>query len=487
MLCIVIKGPSFEEVYQQIAKAVEYADLVELRLDYFSTLDIPALKSLQSHFAIPMIFTLRSQLQGGKNAQSEDDRLADIRRLAALKPAYLDLENHVPANFIHEMTSQHPEIKLILTYHHFTKAPEDLDALYEEMRKMPAFFYKIAITACNSLDALRLLCWAKQLPSLIAISMGPYGQYSRILGSIIENPITYATLEDNLSTAPGQLPAKTLIERYRYPSLSPHTAIYGLIGDPVDLSLSDITHNALMHTAGEDAVYVKIQVKASELADFLQYAKQLPFRGLSVTMPLKECIIPYLDHIDTQALEIGAVNTLLFENGKIIGFNTDGIGALNAIEQQLCIKAKKVVIIGAGGAAKAIAYEAHRRGANVTIVNRDAEKARQLASRLQCASQGLEHMSDCVKKGYDILINCTPLPMPISCDHILPGTVVMDIKTKPMETDFLKCALEKKCRIIYGYKMFIEQAAGQFDLWFKDRINEQSSRTTLEHHALKCL
>ena len=93
-------------------------------------------------------------------------------------------------------------------------------------------------------------------------------------------------------------------------------------------------------------------------------------------------------------------------------------------------------------------------------------------------------MSDCVKKGYDILINCTPLPMPISCDHILPGTVVMDIKTKPIETEFLKLAMEKECRIIYGYRMFIEQAAGQFDLWFKDRFDIQEGRKILENKSI---
>src|ERR1700738_3467366 len=113
MICVVIKGPTFEKAQEQISKAVAYADLVELRLDCFKSLDIAALKILRSHFSIPMIFTLSSQIQGGSYAQPEEQRLADIRSLVDLKPEYLDLENHVSAHFIAEISSQYPEIKLL--------------------------------------------------------------------------------------------------------------------------------------------------------------------------------------------------------------------------------------------------------------------------------------------------------------------------------------------------------------------------------------
>src|ERR1700722_13058623 len=114
MICVVIKGPTFQEAHRQISKALAYADLVELRLDGFTGLEVAALKRLRSHFSLPMIFTLRSQIQGGSYAQSEENRLADIHSLAALKPEYLDLENHISPRFIEEISSQFPEIKLIL-------------------------------------------------------------------------------------------------------------------------------------------------------------------------------------------------------------------------------------------------------------------------------------------------------------------------------------------------------------------------------------
>lgn len=488
MICVVIKGPTFKEVHQQISKAIVYADLVELRLDHFDSLELSELKALRSDFSIPMIFTLRSQLYGGNYKESEERRLIDISQLAKLKPEYLDLESQVPSQFIEEICFQYSEIKLILSHHDFRKTPEDLDALYREMKKIPAFFYKIAVTANNCLDTLRFLCWAKKTnPQLIAISMGMHGQISRILSPILQCPIVYTALEKALKLAPGQFSGKTLIEQYHHHSLHPRTKIYGLIGDPVEQSISDNTHNHLMEVHGLDSVYVKIQVNPKELPEFLQLAKRLPFHGLSVTMPLKEHILPFLDKIDPLSLEIGAVNTLVVEKGKLLGFNTDGIGALNAIERKYPVKGKQVVIIGAGGASKAIAYETCRRGGNVTIINRDSEKARQVAQRLNCTGKGLDHMTSCAETGYDILINCTSSPMPIDPNYILPEALVMDVMTAPKETAFLKHAIEKKCKIIYGYQMFIEQALGQFHLWFNDRCDIQASRKILEKRAVDCI
>jgi len=487
MICVAIKGPSFSEIRQQIEKAGPNADLIELRLDGFTNLNLDELKSLRSEYSIPMIFTLRSQSQGGNYLKSEEQRLADIRELAKLDPEYLDIENDVFPDFIHEISSQHPKIKIILSYHNFNEIPKDLNEIYRKMQKSPAHYYKIAVTPSNCLDTIKFMSWSKKHKGLIAICMGAQGQINRILGPAVGCPITYAAISENLQSAPGQLSAETLIQKYHHRKLNPGTAIYGLIGDPVDKSISDTTHNALIAEWDLDAVYVKIQIRVEELEEFLEHAKQLPFAGLSVTMPLKEHVLPYLDTIDPKALEIGAVNTLLFEKGKIFGYNTDGIGALNAIERVAKVKGKNMVIIGAGGATKAIAFEALQRGARVTIVNRDADKAAKVAQQLGCESKGLDRFEECSKEGYDIIINGTPVEMPISADDLLPHTIAMDIKTRAMETAFLKHAKEKNCRIVYGYEMFVEQAAGQFQLWFDDKIDLEKSREFLKHQAEQCL
>lgn len=488
MICIVIKGPSYLDAFKQISQAIHNADLIELRLDCFESIDFDELRSLRSSFSIPMIFTIRCKQQGGNYHNTEKERLHTLKQLATLEPEYLDLENTVPQDIVEEITSKHSKIKIILSYHDFSKTPDDLNAILHSMQKTKAAFYKIAVMAQSSNDALQLLCWAKKTPeNVIAISMGIHGQISRILVPIIGGHWTYATLDDDQQTAPGQLTASTLIERYNYRSLTPSTHLLGLIGDPVSLSVSDITHNALMHSFNLNSVYIKMVVKPEELQQFLQLAKELPFLGLSVTMPLKEHIIPLIDSLENSAKNIGAVNTLQFTNGKIKGYNTDALGALNALESFSKVKGKRLVIIGAGGSAKAIAYEAVQRGALVTIVNRDKTKAEKLSKTLSCNAVGIDEMSHCAQNGYDILINSTPSDMPIDSIDILPHTFVMDIKTRPLNTTLLNEARKKGCHIVYGYRMFVEQAVAQFHIWFHDAINLDDIKTELQNSVEKTL
>lgn len=485
MLCVVIKGPTIEMAMQQLSEAkAARADLVELRFDCFEALDLDAITKLRQSHPIPMIFTLRSGSQGGNFKGSQELQLATISRLASLKPEYLDVESVLPTSFIANISTQYPTIKLILSHHEFEPSATSFEAIYQEMNHIPAFYYKIAMTVEISSAALQLLLWKKtRNDKVIAIGMGPQGQVSRILGPVFHTPITYASIDQNPKCALGQLSASLLTELYRFHSLNPNCALYGLIGDPIEASIGDVTHNALFHKCGLNAVYVKLQVKETELKHFLHLAKQIPFQGLSVTMPLKEKIIPFLDDLDPHARAIGAVNTLQLKEGKYHGSNTDGFGALNAIEKHLLVKGKRIVIIGAGGAAKAIAYEACRREARVTILNRHIEKAHYIASKLSC---------DVVAMGqpleYDIIINTTPSTMPIEADQLLPNTFSMDIKTTPKETEFLKMAQDKGCSLIYGYEMFVEQALGQYHTWFnKDDLDFELCRKVLYQSAQSIL
>lgn len=475
MICVVIKGPSYAEVHSQISQASNIANLVELRLDLFEKLDFITLEKIKKSFSIPMIFTLR------KNHQEESARQKDILRLLEIQPDYLDLESDVPDDFFAKIHSHYLKTKLILSYHNFFETPRNLKTLLNEMIQKPAWGYKIAVTAKNAIDGLRLMCFAKtSAKNLIAISMGSHGKISRIIGS----PLTYACLSEEQSTAAGQLSTKILLERYRYPKLTSETSLYGLIGDPVDQSISDETHNHFFETQNLNAVYVKIPVKATELKEFLALAKKVPFKGLSVTMPLKESILPFLDQIDDQAAKIGAVNTLVLHEKKWIGFNTDGIGALNVVEKETSVKGKRVVIIGAGGAAKAIAFEMHRKGAFLTFACRDKKKAQLLAMQYHGQAFDLTEI-DKVKLHYDIIINCIPHEMPIK--NFFAETLVMDIKTKPKNTLFLRHALKNRCKVIYGYQMFVEQALYQFKLWFTSSFFNHSHRQILIDKSLKSL
>ncbi len=486
MICAVIKGPSFKEAFQQIEKIRQKADLIELRLDLFAEIDPEKIQQLRQSASLPAIFTLRSRSQGGSYSGSEKERMDKIRLLAALHPEYLDLEDEVPAEYIREIRVLYPRIKIILSHHDFEQTPFSLDEIYQGMMRKKADLYKMAFMAKNGCDSVRLLSWARTVQEpLIAISMGEYGQLGRIVGPLFDRPITYASVDDETASAPGQLTVSVLNDRYHYRKLNPQSGLYGLIGLPVNGSVSDVTHNAVYDRFHINAVYVKIPVQPQEIREFLEEARKLPFKGLSVTMPLKEVVIPCLDACDPMAKEIGAVNTLVFNEGKITGYNTDGMGALNAIENKMPVRGKRMVLLGAGGAAKAIAFEANRRGACLTVINRTVDKAKSLADLYRGAFFGWDQMQEVLQEGYDIVVNTSPVDFALDSRVLFPDVVVMDIKTRPKMTRFLDSALNRGCKVVYGYEMFVEQAIGQFDLWFPGQMHLPDVKTALYSSVLR--
>ncbi len=372
------------------------------------------------------------------------------------------------------------ENQTLCSYHHFEETPKDLSTLLASMMQRKTDVYKIATLAHSTLDALRMLKFVKEKTAegikICGICMGERGQISRILAPVFGSAINYAVIDQ--PCAPGQLKLKELSEIYHYYALNQDTAVYGLIGDPIVQSPSQMTHNAFFRKQGLNAVYVKMQLTKEELPAFFPLAKELGIRGLSVTIPLKEAVIPFLDEIDPLAMEIGAVNTILFENGKLKGFNTDASGALDAIEAKLPVQDKKIVLLGAGGSAKAIAFEAKRRGALVTLLARRPEHAQSIRD---VDLKKFEEVEAVFKDGYDILINCTPEMSPVDPRFILEKTVIMDINTKHRDTPLLLEAQNKGCTIVYGYEMFMNQAIGQFKLWFRDLQNYELDRTFFEN------
>lgn len=444
------------------------ADLLELRLDHFSKRDAPFLSELMSQYPIPMIFTLRSKEQGGLYQGSKMDYFEEICSVAECGPAYLDVEYILPKEYVERLSLKFPQQHFIISQHHFKKQQESLQMLLDGMPKVRRAFYKIAKIVDHCSETLQELISAKKIPGLIPICMGEEGQLSRILAPVIGSPISYATLNENHLSAPGQLTAKMLKDVYQYSSININTSLYGLIGDPVTKSIGHYAHNALMKKLNLNAIYVKMKVEEESLLKVLKLCLTLGFKGLSVTMPLKEKIIPFLDEVDEIAHQIGSVNTVLIKNGRLIGSNTDGIGALNSIEQYGSVKDKKLIILGSGGAARAIIYEARKRGAQVTILNRTKAKAQDLAKRFDCHSDSLSNMEKYAIEGYDLIVNCTPESLPIDSQFIVEKATVMEIATHPKDSQLLALAKSKGCKIIYGYEMFVVQALWQLKTWFPD-------------------
>lgn len=464
MICAVIKGPSLLQAYAQLQEAQIHADMIECRLDYFDTLE--GLEILLSQTSLPVILTLRSRTQGGEFKGTEEERLKFFTQLLELKPTYIDFECTISPLFIDFVRGHYPNQKIISSYHDFKETPLDLTSLLALLKKIPADIYKLALKAHSSLDAFRLIHFAQE-HHLLGISMGEYGEISRILPIHEGEYWTYAALDDTQSSAPGQLTLDACKNIYQTGNFLLPKALYGLIGDPVSQSIGHYIHNGIFRKLNIPATYVKIPLKTHELPAFFAQARQRGFRGLSVTMPHKESVFPFLHEVEEEAQQIGAVNTLVFREASVFGANTDGKGALNAIERRKAVQDKKMVIIGAGGAAKAIAYEATKRGAKVKIICRETHKIERWAALQGVEVGNLKEFTN--REDYAILINATPLDSLITsrlASLFIPGTLAMDITTFPQETLFLKEAQRQGCLLIFGYEMFLDQAAQQLIHWF---------------------
>jgi shikimate dehydrogenase len=245
------------------------------------------------------------------------------------------------------------------------------------------------------------------------------------------------------------------------------TSLLGLIGNPVAHSLSPMMHNQAFAETGYNGVYLAFRV--TDLATAIKGIAALNFKGLSVTLPHKVAVMEYLDEIDETAAQIGAVNTIVNNQGRLIGYNTDCPGALEALRTRTSIKDKAVALIGAGGAARAIGFGLVAAGGRVTILNRTRVAGERLATDLQAQFLPLDEWAP---NRYEILINTTPVGMypepdatPIPQEDLSKDMVVMDIVYNPIDTGLLKAAAARKCRTINGVAMFVYQGAHQFELW----------------------
>lgn len=429
---------------------------VELRLDLFPVIDGESIRNFIKTFPAPVLLTLRKKSEGGNFQGSERKREKLIKELLRLEPAFFDLESDMRPSFLQETLQNHPKTKFILSQHHFEKNIE-IDSIYRKMQKHPAFHYKIAIQTSTN-EAIKMLLYAKNEPKLSIICLGEQGAFARILNSIF-GKLSYACIDLEKKTGEGQLTFSELMNIYHISSLHERSEIYGLIGDPVKNSPGHLYHNAQFQKKAIPGVYVKMQLLQEELLEFIPLAKAIGIKGLSVTIPHKEKILPFIDEFSPTSKEIGAINTLLFKDKKIMGTNTDGHGALDALEKIALVQGKKIVLVGAGGAARGIAFEAKARGAEVLIVNRTFERAKKLGEEIGC--KALIDIPD----SYDILINCSPLPMPIDPKKIVAKTIAMDIVYFPKITPFLEEALKKGCQVVYGEEMFLHQAARQITFW----------------------
>jgi 3-dehydroquinate dehydratase/shikimate dehydrogenase len=482
MICIPIVGPSMEKALEDISAAEKIAGIIELRLDLISKFDLPALLKAT---ALPCIVTNRTKLEGGQFKGSETERVQILRQAIEAGADYIDIETSTPKELLKSILENKGETQVILSYHNFTNTMDDLEPLYEIMCDLPGDILKIVTYAQDISDNLKMFKLLeraqKEGRKLIGLCMGEHGELSRVLSPLLGGFLTFGALETGKESAPGQIPASVLKNFYRVDRQREKFKIYGVIGNPVSKSMGYLIHNRAFQEIGSPDIYVSFLINNVE--KFFNEFKEF-FSGLSVTMPCKEDIISLMDAVDETAQKIGAVNTVVKEQEGWKGYNTDCSGAIQALEAQVDLKDKNVLIIGSGGTAKAIGYGVTAKGARLTVTyNRNKESGVKLAEELGCQLASIRDIGD---HDFDVLINCSPVGMspqadktPFSHRDLKPGMVVFDSVYNPPETRLIKEARSVGCTVISGVELFINQAVGQFEMWTGEKAPVQAMRDVL--------
>jgi len=468
MICIPIVGPTQNKSLEDIAMAEPLADFLELRLDLMKDYDLGALLQAATK---PCIVTNRTKREGGQFAGTEEERVNILKKAMDAGAEYVDIETSTPKELLKPFLESDHKSKIILSYHNFTDTPEELEHLYKIMCEMPADVIKIVTYArdiTNNLAVFKLIYRAKKDDKkIIALCMGERGEISRILSPLLGGFLTFGSLKTGKESAPGQITAVKLRDIYRVGDKRDLFKIYGVIGNPISKSMGYLIHNRAFKETGSSDIYVPFLVDNVEkfFKGFSPY-----FEGLSVTMPFKEDIMAVIDEVDETARKIGAVNTVVRDGEGWKGYNTDCTGAVKALEEHIDLNGKKVLIIGAGGTAKAIGHGVREKGAKITVTyNKNKERGTQLAKELGAE---VVNVQDAGEEEVDVLINCSPVGMnpdveatPISSRHLRKGMIVFDSVYNPPETRLIRDAKAAGCIAISGIELFINQAVGQFELW----------------------
>jgi len=472
-VCLAVSADSPDEMVDTAESMAQEQPFLEFRLDYLKqpTAPLPKLRRfLETHQYVTAIATCRRADNGGKFKGSLAAQMEILNKAAAAGCHMVDLEMESAVKAKPEAVARLRKGGggLMVSWHDF-RATRNLEPSLEKMLRIPADFYKLVTTATSLSDNVTMMKFLQthsDKSALVGLCMGEQGIISRVLGVRAGSAFTFGGVSAEQKTAPGQVSARDLRTIYRIEQVDAATRVYGVAGDPIEQSLSPVIMNTALRRENVNAVYLALHAKT--LKDLIHCVREIPLHGLSITMPYKQEILEYLDNSDSHTTKIGACNTVVRgQDGKLYGFNTDVAGVLRPLEQRISLEHTRVLVLGAGGAARAAVFGLKERGADVAILNRTAAKAQKLARQ---AKARVVKRADLAKAEFDVIINATSVGMgstrecPLKEDEIR-AKVVFDMVYDPVETRLLQAARAKGITVIPGVEMFVHQAARQFEIW----------------------
>lgn len=479
-LCACLREKTVKECID-VAKKID-TELIEHRIDYMTKPE--DFKKIYQSIKVPVVATNRPVRSGGKFEGTEEDRIVLLLKAIYEGCAYVDVEIETDPYLMKKVieTARKNDCKVIISTHDYKKTPskEELFEIMRTEKELGADIGKIATTANSIKDCYKVLGLLKEAQKenfpLIAFCMGKIGKFSRLMSLKHGAPFTYVAIKEG--TAPGQIQLDDMKDRIK----SMKCKLLVVIGDPIEHSLSPIMHNAALKKLklDDEFDFRKIHVKSDELRAFVELIKAGEIFGANITIPHKISIMKYVDKVTKEAALVGAVNTLYQENDEIIGHITDGVGCMNALkDENFDVKGKKILLIGAGGASRAIGFSSALNGAKeIVILNRTVDRAKLLArdikekTRVEARANSLDNIEKEIKDA-DLLINLTSVGMKGELEDkslvdpklLHKKLAVMDIVYVPYMTKLLIAAKKKGCKIIPGLGMLVHQGAIGFKFW----------------------
>ena len=490
-ICAVVAARSSAEMQRQLRRAFSSVRLAELRLDWLrSPAEIRRFlawlgrnRSRWPHGKL--IATCRRRSAGGRFLSSIPVQIDLLVQAVAAGCDWIDIEfasaRTLGPALLH---TRFRPARCIVSHHSFAYARITRVTARATLRPLAALeapALKIALRTSSLSSALDLLSLSATRRNVIPIPMGEEAFPARILALRRFGAFAYAAVDE--ATAPGQPSLDDLLHLYRAPSINRLTRIYGVVGNPVAHSLSPHLHNAAFASRRIDAVYLPFLTHS--LDDFIPSIPRMGLRGFSVTLPYKQAIFRYLDECDPLAREIGAVNTVVVRgSGRLVGYNTDYVGVLRALQHRLPLNGSRVLVLGAGGAARAVAFALSRVGASSTSSPPAVPAAaRTLARAVDGEALPVKIVSS---NSFDAIVNATPIgmhphapasPLPASALRCL---LVFDLVYRPAQTRLLSLARSRSIATVSGLDMFVAQGAAQWEIWTGERAPERVMRRAVE-------